>query len=86
MPNQRQPRYKPGDKIGGRYQVHKALMGGMGEVYLCLDLFGDPLLASAGLDRLLHHAEILVASGSSYRARHRERLGEEVFTASESAS
>jgi tetratricopeptide (TPR) repeat protein len=29
--------YKPGDKIGGRYLVHKALMGGMGEVYLCLD-------------------------------------------------
>jgi len=33
-----QPRYQPGDKIGGRYQVHRALMGGMGEVYLCLDL------------------------------------------------
>jgi hypothetical protein len=23
-----------GDKIGGRYLVHQALMGGMGEVYL----------------------------------------------------
>ncbi|MFQ5854912.1 MAG: tetratricopeptide repeat protein [Anaerolineae bacterium] len=33
-----QPRYQPGDKIGGCYQVHQALMGGMGEVYLCLDL------------------------------------------------
>jgi tetratricopeptide (TPR) repeat protein len=33
-----QLRYQPGDKIGGRYQVHQALMGGMGEVYLCLDL------------------------------------------------
>ena len=33
-----QPRYQPGDRIGSRYQVHKALMGGMGEVYLCLDL------------------------------------------------
>lgn len=32
------PRYQPGDKIGGRYLVHQALMGGMGEVYLCLDL------------------------------------------------
>ena len=30
--------YKLGDKIGGRYLVHKALMGGMGEVYLCLDM------------------------------------------------
>ena len=50
------------------------------------DLFGDPLLASAGLDRLLHHAEILVASGSSFRARHRQELGEGVFIANESAS
>ena len=33
-----QPRYQPGDRIGDRYQVHKTLMGGMSEVYLCLDL------------------------------------------------
>jgi tetratricopeptide (TPR) repeat protein len=33
-----EPRYKSGDRIGGRYFVHKALLGGMGEVYLCLDL------------------------------------------------
>lgn len=32
------PRYRTGDRIGGRYLVHQALMGGMGEVYLCLDL------------------------------------------------
>lgn len=31
-------RYQKGDKIGGRYQVYEVLMGGMGEVYLCLDL------------------------------------------------
>jgi len=31
---QSRPRYKKGDKIGGRYLVHQALMGGMGEVYL----------------------------------------------------
>ena len=33
-----EPCYRKGDKIGNRYQVHKALAGGMGEVYLCLDL------------------------------------------------
>jgi eukaryotic-like serine/threonine-protein kinase len=33
-----QPRYRKGERIGGRYLVHQALMGGMGEVYLCLDL------------------------------------------------
>lgn len=35
---QLRPRYRAGDTIGGRYEVHDALMGGMGEVYLCLDL------------------------------------------------
>jgi len=30
--------YRRGDKIGGRYEVDKVLPGGMGEVYLCLDL------------------------------------------------
>lgn len=33
-----EPRYKRKHRIGGRYLVHKPLMGGMGEVYLCLDL------------------------------------------------
>jgi hypothetical protein len=49
---QRQTRYQPGDKIGGRYQAHKALMGCMGEVYLCLDLeenYPLPVLLSAAL-------------------------------------
>lgn len=31
------------------------------------DLFGDPLLASAGLDRLAHHAESIVITGQSFR-------------------
>lgn len=33
-----QPRYRPGDCIGEHYRVHEIKMGGMGEVYLCLDL------------------------------------------------
>jgi len=35
-------------------------------------LFGDPLLASAGLDRLAHHAEVLLITGKSFRAQSRE--------------
>jgi serine/threonine protein kinase len=31
-------RYRKGDEVGGRYLVHNALAGGMGEVYFCLDL------------------------------------------------
>ncbi len=42
------------------------------------DLFGDPLLASAGLDRLTHHAEVLTITGSSFRAQGRLRLLQEV--------
>jgi len=36
------------------------------------ELFGNPLLASAGLDRLAHHAESVVITGRSFRAA---RLG-----------
>jgi len=32
-------------------------------------LFGDPLLASAGLDRLTHGAHVLLITGSSFRAQ-----------------
>jgi DNA replication protein DnaC len=42
------------------------------------DLFGDPLLASAGLDRLAHRAEVLIFTGVSYRAQGRQRLEQEV--------
>jgi DNA replication protein DnaC len=37
-------------------------------------LFGDPLLAAAGLDRLGDRAEVLVITGRSYRARGRQAL------------
>jgi DNA replication protein DnaC len=43
------------------------------------DLFGDPLLASAGLDRLADNAHTLVITGGSFRAERREfRMEEEV--------
>ena len=32
------------------------------------ELFGNPLLASAGIDRLAHHAELIVITGRSFRA------------------
>ena len=41
------------------------------------DLFGNPLLASAGLDRLAHRAIVLMLSGRSYRLARRDD-GEEV--------
>jgi DNA replication protein DnaC len=44
------------------------------------DLFGNPLLASAGLDRLAHHAELLIITGQSFRAQGRLKLEQEVPT------
>lgn len=38
------------------------------------DLFGNPLLASAGLDRLAHHAESVVITGRSFRATRESSL------------
>lgn len=38
--------------------------------------FADPLLASAGLDRLSHRAHVLIITGGSYRAKDRPNLGE----------
>jgi len=42
------------------------------------ELFGDPLLASAGLDRLAHHAEVIVIQGVSFRTQGHKALEEEV--------
>ncbi len=42
------------------------------------ELFGDPLLASAGLDRLAHRAEVIVIQGASFRAQGRKRLEQEL--------
>ena len=46
------------------------------------DLFGDPLLASAGLDRLSHRAHVLVITGNSFRAHQPAALKQEVHTES----
>ncbi len=40
------------------------------------EVFADGLLASAALDRLTHHAQILVIRGRSYRQLGREKEGE----------
>ena len=45
------------------------------------ELFGSPLRASAGLDRLAHRAEMLVIHGNSYRTQGRLRFEQEVAQA-----
>ncbi|MBS3932761.1 MAG: ATP-binding protein, partial [Truepera sp.] len=39
------------------------------------DVFPDPVLAVALLDRLLHHATTINIRGESYRLKHRREAG-----------
>jgi DNA replication protein DnaC len=39
------------------------------------EVFGNPLLASAALDRLTHHAHVITITGSSYRQKQRKGTG-----------
>jgi DNA replication protein DnaC len=39
------------------------------------ELMGDPVLATAILDRLLHHSHIINIRGESYRLKEKARAG-----------
>ena len=39
------------------------------------EIFGDPIIASAVLDRILHHCTTINIRGNSYRLKDRQRLG-----------
>jgi DNA replication protein DnaC len=39
------------------------------------ELMGDNAIASATLDRLLHHADVIIMKGESYRIKKRSKLG-----------
>lgn len=66
------------DVINERYERGSILLTSNRAPTEWPDLFCDPLLASAGLDRLAHKAHVLVITGASYRAHGRRRLEEEV--------
>jgi DNA replication protein DnaC len=66
------------DIINERYEKGSILLTSNRAPAEWPDIFHDPLLASAGLDRLLDRAETLVIRGASYRAQNRARLEQEV--------
>jgi len=72
------------DVIDGRYERGSIMLTSNRAPNEWPELFGDPLLASAGLDRLLHHAEVMVITGTSFRAQGRQQLEQEVFIAQQS--
>lgn len=63
------------DVINERYEVGSIVVTSNRAPSEWPELFGNPLLASAGLDRLAHQAETLVITGRSYRAQRGEKGG-----------
>jgi len=55
------------DIISGRYESGAIALTSNRAPDEWTDLFGDPLLANAGLDRLAHNATVLMISGRSFR-------------------
>jgi DNA replication protein DnaC len=39
------------------------------------EVFGDPIIATAILDRLLHHSTMLNVKGESYRLKEKRKAG-----------
>lgn len=66
------------DIINERYERSSILLTSNRAPAEWPDLFRDPLLASAGLDRLTHRAEMVVIRGASFRSQGRSRLELEV--------
>ncbi|WP_281033860.1 MULTISPECIES: IS21-like element helper ATPase IstB [unclassified Mesorhizobium] len=54
---------------GSRLITSNRSVGEWGEV------FGDPVVATAILDRLLHHSHVITIRGDSYRLREKRRAG-----------
>ena len=59
------------DVISERYERGSILLTSNRTFEEWAEPFGNDLLASAALDRLTHHAHILIIRGQSYRQRHR---------------
>jgi DNA replication protein DnaC len=64
------------DVINERYEKGSILLTSNRAPAEWATWFVDPLLASAGLDRLSHRAHLIIITGSSYRAKDRLPLGE----------
>jgi DNA replication protein DnaC len=59
------------DVINDRYERGSIILTSNRAVAEWPELFGDPLLASAGLDRLAHGATVVTITGKSYRLSQR---------------
>lgn len=65
------------DIINERYEKGSILLTSNRAPSEWPELFGDPFLASAGLDRLAHRAEVIILQGKSFRAQGCPKLAVE---------
>lgn len=61
--------------------MNRLPFGEWGEVF-----GGDPIMASAALDRLLHRSTIVNIRGESYRLREKRRAGGDTITLATTAA
>jgi len=62
------------DVIAGRYERSSIILTSNRAPAEWTELFGDPLLASAGLDRLADRASVVTMTGASYRLSRKEEI------------
>ena len=61
--------------ISRRYERGSVLITSNRSVGEWGSVFGDPVVATAILDRLLHHSQVITIRGDSYRLREKRRSG-----------
>jgi len=61
--------------ISRRYERGSVLITSNRSVGEWGNVFGDPVVATAILDRLLHHSQVITIRGDSYRLREKRRSG-----------
>ena len=61
--------------VNRRYEKGSLLITSNQPVGSWGEVFGDPILATAILDRLLHHSHVITIKGESYRLREKRKAG-----------
>jgi len=61
--------------VSRRYERGSLLLTSNRSVGEWGSVFGDPVVATAILDRLLHHSQVITIRGDSYRLREKRRAG-----------
>jgi DNA replication protein DnaC len=61
--------------VSRRYERDSLLLTSNRSVGEWGTVFGDPVVATAILDRLLHHSQVITIRGDSYRLREKRRAG-----------